>query len=76
MSEQSSDNKIYKKLRKHLDSFPIGYPKTESGVELEILKEMFLISEYIQITNTKKQEKSGLLTEKKAHHQDLIMKDM
>ncbi len=40
-SETTSDLKIYKKLRKHLDSFPIGYPKTESGVELEILKEMF-----------------------------------
>ena len=41
MSLDTNDEKIYKKLRKHLDSFPIGYPKTESGVELEILKELF-----------------------------------
>ncbi len=41
MSDQSSEEKIYKKLRKHLDTFPIAYPKTESGVELEILKELF-----------------------------------
>lgn len=40
-SETGTELKIYKKLQKHLDSFPIGYPKTESGVELEILKEMF-----------------------------------
>ena len=37
MSEQKNIEKIYKKLRKHLDSFPVGYPKTESGVELKIL---------------------------------------
>ena len=41
MSTETNDDKIYKKLRKHLDSFPIGFPKTESGVELEILKELF-----------------------------------
>lgn len=41
MSSETSDYKIYIKLRKHLDSFPIGFPKTESGVELEILKELF-----------------------------------
>ncbi len=29
------------KLREFLDSFPIGYPKTESGVELKILKRLF-----------------------------------
>ncbi|MBN2155635.1 MAG: 4Fe-4S binding protein [Candidatus Lokiarchaeota archaeon] len=40
MNSDSTD-KIYKKLRKHLDSFPVGYPKTESGVELKILKELF-----------------------------------
>jgi ferredoxin len=41
MSTEISDDKIYKKLRKHLDSFPVGYPKTESGVEIDILKELF-----------------------------------
>jgi electron transport complex protein RnfB len=40
-SETGDESNIYKKLRTHLDTFPIAYPKTESGVELEILKELF-----------------------------------
>jgi NAD-dependent dihydropyrimidine dehydrogenase PreA subunit len=32
---------IYEKLRERLDMFPQGFPKTESGVEMEILKELF-----------------------------------
>jgi len=32
---------IYKKLAQHLDSLPGGYPATESGVELRILKRLF-----------------------------------
>jgi ferredoxin len=32
---------IYKKLAKHLDSLPGGYPATESGVELRILRRLF-----------------------------------
>ena len=35
-----TDN-IYIKLRKHLDSMPAGYPKTESGAELKILKKFY-----------------------------------
>lgn len=31
----------YKKLAKHLDSLPEGYPSTESGVEIRILKRLF-----------------------------------
>jgi ferredoxin len=33
--------KIYEKLREHLDSLPTGYPKTQSGVELKILQKLF-----------------------------------
>ena len=29
---------VYKKLRERLDMFPQGFPKTQSGVELEILE--------------------------------------
>jgi electron transport complex protein RnfB len=36
----SSDN-VYEKLREHLDNLPVGFPKTESGVELRILKRLF-----------------------------------
>lgn len=32
---------IYKKLAKHLDDLPGGYPSTPSGVELRILKRLF-----------------------------------
>lgn len=31
----------YIELQKFLDQFPIGFPKTESGIELEILKRLF-----------------------------------
>jgi len=32
---------VYKKLAIHLDNLPAGYPATESGVELRILKHLF-----------------------------------
>ena len=34
-------SEIYEKLRERLDMFPQGFPRTESGVELEILRELF-----------------------------------
>ncbi len=35
------EQEIYKKLAKHLDNLPGGFPSTESGVELRILKRLF-----------------------------------
>ena len=32
---------VYQKLRRHLDDLPGGYPTTESGVELRILRRLF-----------------------------------
>jgi NAD-dependent dihydropyrimidine dehydrogenase PreA subunit len=32
---------IYRQLQEHLDKLPIGYPKTESGVEIRILQLLF-----------------------------------
>ena len=32
---------VYERLRERLDMFPEGFPKTESGVELEILRHLF-----------------------------------
>ncbi|MDX2452169.1 4Fe-4S binding protein [Desulfosarcina sp.] len=32
---------VYKKLAEHLDNLPTGYPSTDSGVELRILKRLF-----------------------------------
>ena len=34
-------NQTYRDLQKHLDELPIGFPPTESGVEIRILKHLF-----------------------------------
>jgi len=34
-------SEVYERLRERLDMFPQGFPKTESGVELEILERLF-----------------------------------
>ncbi|RJP42010.1 MAG: 4Fe-4S ferredoxin [Desulfobacteraceae bacterium] len=36
-----SEKDLYKRLRKHLDTMPVGFPATRSGVELRILKHLF-----------------------------------
>jgi len=38
---EENNETIYEKLREHLDSMPVGYPKTESGIEIKILKHLF-----------------------------------
>ena len=32
---------IYRKLQQHLDKMPVGYPATESGIEIKILEHLF-----------------------------------
>jgi Pyruvate/2-oxoacid:ferredoxin oxidoreductase delta subunit len=32
---------VYRRLQQHLDKMPVGFPETESGVELRILKRLF-----------------------------------
>src|SRR5665811_650936 len=32
---------VYRQLQQHLDRMPVGYPATESGVEIRILKHLF-----------------------------------
>ncbi|MBU0514666.1 MAG: 4Fe-4S binding protein [Proteobacteria bacterium] len=32
---------VYARLRQYLDQFPLGFPRTASGVEIEILKQLF-----------------------------------
>ncbi len=34
-------DKTYQKLRNYLDQFPLGFPETESGVEMKILQKLF-----------------------------------
>lgn len=36
---------VYKKLAEHLDKLPSGFPPTESGIELKILKKLFTVDE-------------------------------
>ena len=38
-------DKPYHKLRKFLDTFPLGFPRTASGVEIKILKKLFTPAE-------------------------------
>ena len=35
----------YQELRKHLDKMPVGYPATESGIEIKILKHLFTLEQ-------------------------------
>ena len=37
----AQNDQIYIKLQKHLDSQPVGFPATRSGVEIKILKHIF-----------------------------------
>ena len=39
MIEEEID--VYRELQKHLDKMPVGYPATESGIEIKILKHLF-----------------------------------
>jgi electron transport complex protein RnfB len=32
---------VYEKLRAFLDAFPLGFPRTDSGIEIKILKKLF-----------------------------------
>ena len=36
-----SNDEVYIRLQKHLDNQPVGFPATQSGVELKILKHIF-----------------------------------
>ncbi|UCG02272.1 MAG: 4Fe-4S binding protein [Candidatus Heimdallarchaeota archaeon] len=38
-------NEVYTKLRQQIDKMPIGFPATESGVEIRILKQLFTLEE-------------------------------
>ncbi|MHA1912939.1 MAG: indolepyruvate ferredoxin oxidoreductase subunit alpha [Promethearchaeota archaeon] len=35
------DNEIYRELQKHLDKMPVGFPATDSGIEIRVLKHLF-----------------------------------
>ncbi len=37
----SEESQIYRELQKYLDKLPVGFPKTDSGVEIRVLKHLF-----------------------------------
>ncbi len=41
MNNPESDLTIYRKLQEHLNNLPVGFPATESGVEIRILEHLF-----------------------------------
>lgn len=44
---------VYRDLQEHLDKMPVGYPKTESGVELRLLQKLFSPEEAFFATKLK-----------------------
>lgn len=41
----AESHKVYKKLQKHLDAQPVGFPATASGVERRLLRDAFTVDE-------------------------------
>jgi len=41
----AESHKVYKKLQKHLDKQPVGFPATASGVERRLLRDAFTVKE-------------------------------
>ncbi len=41
MSPADSPDARYRRLQKHLDGMPVGFPRTRSGVEIRLLKRLF-----------------------------------
>jgi electron transport complex protein RnfB len=41
----AESHKVYKKLQKHMDAQPVGFPATASGVELRLLRDAFTVDE-------------------------------
>jgi len=49
----SKTQTVYRELQKHMDKLPVGFPQTESGVEIRILKLLFSPKEAIIATKLK-----------------------
>jgi Fe-S-cluster-containing hydrogenase component 2/predicted transcriptional regulator len=39
--KENSNGDIYRELQQHIDTFPVGFPTTKSGVEIRLLKRLF-----------------------------------
>ncbi|MFX1511179.1 MAG: DUF362 domain-containing protein [Promethearchaeota archaeon] len=40
-----TDHDVYKRLQEHLNGLPVGFPNTKSGVELNLLRQLFTVEE-------------------------------
>ncbi|TFF95794.1 4Fe-4S dicluster domain-containing protein [Candidatus Thorarchaeota archaeon] len=80
MSEESD---AYRALQRHLDSMPVGFPATDSGVEIRILKTLFTpeearIATYLRYSTTPTEtleeilERVGPLVESKDHLEHIL----
>jgi Pyruvate/2-oxoacid:ferredoxin oxidoreductase delta subunit len=64
---------IYYKLADHLDNLPAGFPRTESGVELRILKRLFSTQEArLAIGLTMRQETSDVIANRLNMNEKLV----
>ena len=45
------EEQIYRDLQKHMDGLPVGYPATQSGVEIRMLKRFFTPEEAVVATH-------------------------
>ncbi|MFP4668029.1 MAG: 4Fe-4S binding protein [Desulfobacterales bacterium] len=62
---------IYHELRKFLDNFPIGFPETDSGVELEILKKLYTPEEAeIAVNLSVKPEPAKIIADRRGLPED------
>ncbi|MFX0008873.1 MAG: hypothetical protein ACFE9R_01050, partial [Candidatus Hermodarchaeota archaeon] len=41
IDKEESTEIIYRQLQQHLDTLPTGFPATESGIEIKLLKRLF-----------------------------------
>lgn len=58
-------HKVYKKLQKHLDKQPVGFPATASGVERRLLRDAFTVDEAeLALEMSYKYQSAGQLFEK------------
>jgi len=42
---QNKNIDVYRELQKHLDKMPVGFPATESGIEIKLLKHLFTLEQ-------------------------------
>jgi len=70
----------YRKLQQHLDRLPVGFPETESGVEIRILKYLFTPEEaeiaiFLNLLPEKLHKiNNRLKKKKKLTESDIVMK--